>query len=112
MIENRDKQMKELLEGHKDSIQTPASLEDDIMQNIALVETKKYAYINMKKVFVFAGLVAVLVLLALAAQFYFPEAIWLVQAKLTVACILVIFILYQVVTWLPSLTEKLFKKVN
>mgnify|MGYP000622130741 CR=1 FL=1 len=101
-----------MLEEHQESFQTPASLEDGIMQDVARVETKRYASVNMRKVFVFSALTALLVLVALAAQFYFPEVAWLVNAKLTLVCILGIFMIYQVVTWLPSLVERFFKKSN
>lgn len=35
-------------------------------------------------------------------QFYFPQALWLMQVKLTVALVLVVFVIYNAVSWLPS----------
>ncbi|MDC0105109.1 hypothetical protein OAJ52_03935 [Bacteroidia bacterium] len=45
-------------------------------------------------------------------QFYFSQALSLMQVKLTVALVLVVFVIYNAVSWLPSFISKLFTKAN
>jgi hypothetical protein len=101
--------IKKLLEGSPHSMEAPSSIEDDIMKDITVVEAKKYTQIDLRKVLIFSSLLAVLVLSALVLQFYFPQALWLMQVKLTVALALIVFVIYNAVSWLPSFISKLFR---
>ena len=109
-IEHDD--IKKLLEGSHQSMEAPSFIEDDIMRDIAVVAAKKSTQIDLRKVLIFSGLLSVLVLSAMVLQFYFPQALWLMQVKLSVASALVLFVIYNVVSWLPSFISKLFTKVN
>jgi hypothetical protein len=104
--------IKKLLEGSQQPMEAPSSIEDDIMRDIAVVEAKKSTQIDLRKVLIFSSLLAVLVLSAMVLHFYFPQALWLMQVKLTVALALVVFVIYNVVSWLPSFISKLFTKAN
>jgi hypothetical protein len=108
-IEHDD--IKKLLEGSPQSMEAPSFIEDDIMRDIAVVEAKKSTQIDLRKVLIFSGLLSILVLSATVLQFYFPQALWLMQVKLIVALALVLFLIYNVVSWLPSFISKLFTKV-
>jgi hypothetical protein len=112
MDNNQDKEIREILERHSESFDVPESLEDDIMKDVTAVEAKKDASLNLKNILIFAAIAGVLVLIALASQLYFPEAIWLLKAKFIVTCVLVAYGLYQLITWLPIFLEKYFTRAK
>lgn len=104
--------IRKILEGSEPSMETPSSIEDDIMRDISVMEAQKSYQIDLRKVLIFSGLLAVLVLSAMVLHFYFPQNLWLMQVKLTVALMLVLFVIYNVVSWLPSFVSRLFNKAN
>jgi uncharacterized membrane protein YdbT with pleckstrin-like domain len=90
-------------------MEVSSSIEDDIMRDITVLEAKKYTQIDLRKVLIFSSLLGVLVLSALVIQFYFHQALWLMQVKLTVALVLIVFVIYNLVSWLLSFISKLFR---
>lgn len=111
MDKNQDNEIQKLFEQEfPHNMDAPASLEDDIMNDIAATETKLGDALEIQGVWVFAGLAVALVLVSLFSSFYYPEYALLIQVKVILASSLAIFGLYQLVMWLPAVVDRCTNK--
>lgn len=101
--------IKDLLNGMQ-QMEAPDLLEEDVMSDVSKIERKKVCYVSMTNIAIFTGLSAVLLFVSLALYFYVPDMLWLYEVKVSVAILLLIYMVYTVASWLPFAIQLFMKK--